>query len=86
MIMGPWLVWVFVAFAIIAGLILGFTVKGFVCLLSGLSKPLARNRGWMVLPVCAVFFVWLPLVYHLPMSYVPYGFLGAVVASIIILY
>jgi len=86
MIMGSWLIWVYAAFSIICGLLIGFTVTGLMSLLSGWGAPLASNRGWLIVPVCAVFFIWLPWAYHLPMNYVPFGFLATVVASIIILY
>lgn len=86
MIFGHWLVWVYGAFALIAGVLMGFTARGLVDLLSTFGRPLTRYRGWMVLPVSAMFFVWLPIAYHFPMSYVPYGFIATVTASIIILY
>jgi len=84
--MGSWLWWVIAALFVIAGLVIGFTARKLVRRLSGRYEWLTRNRGWFLLPVCAVFFVWLPLTYHYPMAYVPYGFLATVVASIIILY
>lgn len=86
MIMGPWVGWMLAAFFVMTGLLIGFTARGLVRRLSGRFESLSRNRGWLMLPVCALYFVWLPMTYNLPMSYVPFGFLAAVIVGIIILY